>query len=456
MVMLIGGGGNDILSGTEGDDEIHGNAGNDELRGFGGQDRITGGAGSDLIDGGANTLTGGDVADYSDPAISFVVIDLMTGRGEDGQGGIDILIGIENLVGSNGNDSLLGDGASNGLRGNGGNDIIDGRGNSLLRGDFVSYFTDPGGVDVDLISGIGRDGFGGIDTLRGIEDINGSSFSDILRADHRSNMLQGFAGNDILDGRGGVDTVLYTFGTSGAVVDLMAGTARDGQGGNDTLISIENITGTIFADTFFGNNANNTFTGFSGDDIITGAGGVDHAVYHGVRADYTITGSSGVRTVADNEVNRDGSDTVTGVERLHFTDGILAFDISRTEDVGKSYLIYRAAFDRAPDSEGLGYWIRALEAGQDYGAVIAASFITSPEFIATYGTNVSNAAFLTLIYMNVLDRPPDAAGFEYWLNSADSGLNNGYARSNLLASFAVSNENFTAVSPLINDGIWFV
>lgn len=45
----------------------------------------------------------------------------------------------------------------------------------------------------------------------------------------------------------------------------------------------------------------------------------------------------------------------------------------------------------------------------------------------------------------------------YWLNEAGGGgLNGGYARSNLLASFAISDENFAAVQPLITDGIWFV
>ncbi|MSP42469.1 MAG: DUF4214 domain-containing protein [Alphaproteobacteria bacterium] len=83
---------------------------------------------------------------------------------------------------------------------------------------------------------------------------------------------------------------------------------------------------------------------------------------------------------------------------------------------------------------------------------MAASFVNSPEFISTYGTNLSNAAFLNLIYQNVLDRTSDQGGANYWLGQ----LNSGYSRSNLLASFAISEENYNSVHSLITDGIWFV
>ncbi|MEQ1890733.1 MAG: DUF4214 domain-containing protein, partial [Alphaproteobacteria bacterium] len=139
-------------------------------------------------------------------------------------------------------------------------------------------------------------------------------------------------------------------------------------------------------------------------------------------------------------------------ERLQFSDGILAFDNLRTDMAGKGYLLYRAAFDRAPDVEGLGYWVRELDRGQDYGTVVAASFIASAEFIRLNGSNTSNAQFVNLLYQNVLHRAGEADGVAYWL----AELNGGGARSNMLASFAISAENVNSVAPLINDGIWFV
>lgn len=380
-------------SGSNFDDSLTGNALVNKLSGGGGRDQLMGLAGSDILDGGSHAELIemprfiGDAVDYLDSGAASVMVDLLLGRAEDGLGGTDTLIGVEDVIGTSGNDSLLGDNGRNGFRGFGGDDLIDGRSNPVFRGDFVSYFLDPAAVTVDLLAGSARDGFGGTDTLRGIENVNGSEFSDTLRGDAGPNILQGLGGND----------------------------------------------------------------------IVSGGEGVDAAGYQGQRSAYLVVNTADGRTVTDTSPNRDGTDTHSGIERLMFTDGVLAFDNLREDNAGRGYLIYRAAFDRTPDAPGLGYWIRELDRGQDYGSVVAASFIASPEFIAKYGTGLGNAQFVNLLYQNVLDRAPDADGVDYWLNQAGGvGLNGGYARSNLLASFAISDENYTAVAPLISDGVWFV
>ncbi|HEX4890200.1 MAG TPA: DUF4214 domain-containing protein [Alphaproteobacteria bacterium] len=464
MADFTGGPGDDVLTGTEaddffdgaaGNDTLDGAAGNDTLIGGDGQDRFIGGSGNDNINGGGNTPTGGDVVDYSSASGGAVLVDLIRGIAEDGLGGFDALTGIENVIGTGFNDTLIGDGAANGLRGNAGNDILDGGGGE----DVASYFSDPAAANVDLESGIGRDGNGGTDTLRSIENVNGSAFDDILRGNSGRNVFQGLAGNDIIDGRGGTDLINYfsLTVTSAVNVNLLLGTASDGLGGTDALFSIEDINGSAFADTLTGNSGRNVITGFTGNDIIAGGLGIDASAYTAARSFYTVTSGSGEITITDSVMTRDGMDTLTGIERLNFTDGTLAFDNLRTDNAGKGYLLYRAAFDREPDAEGLGYWIRRLDANADFVSELAASFIASPEFIFKYGGNTSNAAFLTLVYQNVLDRTPDQAGMNYWLTEAGgNGLDGGYARSNLLASFAISNENVNAVNPLITDGIWFV
>ncbi|MGK2959435.1 MAG: DUF4214 domain-containing protein [Acidimicrobiales bacterium] len=284
--------------------------------------------------------------------------------------------------------------------------------------------------------------------------------------------IQGGSLINVNDG-GGIDTIDLTAVTVGALVDLREGafssigrvsafsSIEQARNGNDTALNnvsiafgsqIENVTGTRAADTFTGNDLGNAFRGQGGNDAITGGGGLDISEYEGVRSAYTISNNAGVRSVTDNVSGRDGTDTLTGIERLLFSDGTLAFDNLRTDAAGKGYLLYRAAFDRAPDASGLGYWVRELDRGADYAGVMAATFITSPEFIRLYGNNTSNAAFLNLVYQNVLDRAPDQGGSDYWLGQ----LNNGYSRANMLASFAISDENYNSVSPLISDGIFFV
>lgn len=457
MATITGTSGNDTLTGTGANDDLFGLEGNDILTGLGGQDRLAGGLGNDTLDGGANLVFFEDYAIYAGTGETSVTVDLALGRAEDAQGGVDTLIGIEGVSGTNGNDTLLGkDGERNVFFGMGGNDVLDGRGHAANREDFAAYNFDPAAIDGDLATGIVRDGFGGTDTLRNIEGLSGSNFNDTLRGDSVRNVLVGGAGNDIMDGRGGRDSASYLFATTAVSVNLATGVASDGQGGTDTLISIEDAGGSSFADTLLGNDGDNSFVGFGGNDAITGGAGIDLAGYLGLRSAYTITNANGVRTITDATATRDGVDTLTGIERLQFSDGVLAFDNMITDNAGRGYLIYRAAFDRTPDAAGLGYWINELDRGQDFGSVVAASFIASPEFITKYGTNTSNTQFITLVYQNVLDRAPDAAGLDYWLTQAGGGgLNGGYARSNMLASFAISNENVTAVGTEITNGIFF-
>ncbi|MGK2959436.1 MAG: DUF4214 domain-containing protein [Acidimicrobiales bacterium] len=217
------------------------------------------------------------------------------------------------------------------------------------------------------------------------------------------------------------------------------------------------LYGTSGANIIVGDRGPDTLHGLGGNDILVGNDGVgDVAVYSGVGSDYRLTTGANGRTLTDSIAGRDGSDTLSGIERLQFSNGTLAFDNLRTDTAGQAYLLYRAAFDRAPDPDGLGYWIRRLESGADYVSELAARFIDSPEFIAKYGNSTSNTQFLNLVYQNVFDRTPDAGGLNYWLNEAGGGgLNGGYSRANLIGAVALQDENYNAVSPLISDGIWF-
>lgn len=77
-----------------------------------------------------------------------------------------------------------------------------------------------------------------------------------------------------------------------------------------------------------------------------------------------------------------------------------------------SVRLYLAYFGRIPDHSGLRYWWAAMDAGKGIRHVSAA-FARSPEFTQRYG-NLTDAQFVDLVYRNVLDRAPDAAGYDYW------------------------------------------
>lgn len=83
--------------------------------------------------------------------------------------------------------------------------------------------------------------------------------------------------------------------------------------------------------------------------------------------------------------------------------------------------LYQAFFNREPDVAGLVYWIGAYEDGTALPD-LAWSFSNSTEFRQTYGTDLTDAEFLEIVYGNVLGRGYDQAGFDYWLGEMTSGL----------------------------------
>jgi serralysin len=131
--------------GSDQDDVIRGNSGYNELYGFGGNDTFEGLGGNNVLDGGA----GIDTAIYSANP-NAVQADLAIGKATHGATGhYDMLVSIENLVGSAHGDTLYGDSKANRLEGGGGHDYLNGRaGNDVLKGD--------GGND-RLVGGIGAD-----------------------------------------------------------------------------------------------------------------------------------------------------------------------------------------------------------------------------------------------------------------------------------------------------------
>lgn len=129
--------------------------------------------------------------------------------------------------------------------------------------------------------------------------------------------------------------------------------------------------------------------------------------------------------------------------------GTLALDFDGT--AGQAYRIYQAAFDRTPDTAGLSHWIKALDNGMTLQTA-ANGFVSSAEFQALYGPNISDEAFVGQLYQNVLGRAGEQAGIDYWGGRMAAGV----SRAEVLAGFSESAENIAGVAPAIADGIWYV
>ena len=364
--------GNDILTGTTGNDTLLGLAGNDNLNGGTGNDSLNGGTGNDTLDGGAgnDTLDGfedTDTATYLSASAAVTVSLAITSAQNTVGWGTDTLSNIENLSGSNFADNLTGNTSINVLIGNNGNDTLNGgEGNDTMRGgEGNDAIIGGNGIDVadhssatsNTVLELGRskaakDGQGGADTLAGIENLKGGAFNDIMVGDNNANVLEGENGEDILYGSGGNDTLYggdgddwlrgglgidtlnggagtdtadYSTATGNVTAEILLGTAsNDGQGGADTLVSIENLLGGGFNDLLRGDDGINYLGGGNGNDTLAGKGG-DDLLFGGAGNDF-LAGGLGADTLTGGRGNDDFSfDTLPGPNNI---DTITDFELN--------------------------------------------------------------------------------------------------------------------------------
>jgi Ca2+-binding RTX toxin-like protein len=173
-----------------------GNALANVIVGNGGSNLLAGLGGADSLDGGAGIDTATYAASSAGVSVSLI---MHAGSGGDAQG--DKLFNIENLIGSNFNDTLEGDGGANTLTGMNGIDT-------------VSYEHASGAVTVNLATTSAQStGGAGNDTLSGFENITGSQFNDTLIGTAGANTILGGNGADKITGAGGADILTGGSGT---------------------------------------------------------------------------------------------------------------------------------------------------------------------------------------------------------------------------------------------------
>jgi Ca2+-binding RTX toxin-like protein len=186
------------------------------------------------------------------------------------------------------------------------------------------------------LQGSPQDTYGaGFETLKGIENLVGSLYGDILTGDGNANALDGRAGPDTLSGQGGADTLLGgedaddldggdgdDFLGGGNDNDyLQGGNGNDllyGDSGNDTLYGGNDndlLYGGSGNDTLYGDSGNDRLYGEDGNDRLTGGGGNDtldggsgtNQLFGGL-GDDTYDVHSSLDTVAEND--NEGTDSV--------------------------------------------------------------------------------------------------------------------------------------------------
>ena len=425
------------------------------------------------------TSGGGPYMSYS-PYDVAALNWLYGGDGLGGALGVNSTGGGRYYTGTGAADTLTGGNGADALQGAGGNDVLNGGGGSdtvIYQGARADYTLRQISTDSWTLNGAE-----GLDTLNGVELLR---FSDGTLA---LSTIDGVAPpapvvQFVKDGTAaasGNRPVFTGTAEAGATVEVLnggtvLGTATADAGGNwsvqplalangdyavaaratDTvgLVSAWSATQTFTVSSALnlaGGDSADLLQATAGNNHLNGGGGIDTVQYSGARSAYTLQRTDAGYTVTDLQ-GQGGSDVLAGVERIKFADKSLAIDTGGIG--GQAYRIYQAAFDRAPDFEGLGFWIHHMEQGLSLRQV-AAGFMASPEWTRAYGSaNPSNDELVTKLYANVLNRAPDAEGYKFWMDFLDSGRE---TQAGVLYWFSESPENQAQLIGTIQNGMEYV
>jgi parallel beta-helix repeat protein len=343
-----------MISGTDQADTLVGSSGNDTLDGDLGADTMTGGDGNDIyvVDNAFDTV---EETNTSTAQIDTVQASVSWTLGANLEN--LVLTGVSDIDGT-------GNERRNFITGNAANNVIDGAAgsDSMSGGDGNdTYYVD--NADDTVIETSNSAGPGGIDSVHSslaaytlannVEHLYiDSAGAANGTGNGLDNTLFAGAGNNVLDGREGNDTVSFERAVSGVTANLSTSAQQNTLGsGLDTLKFFENLTGSAYADSLSGNSAANVLNGGAGNDTLVGGSGDDRLI--GGAGTDNLSGGTGADTYAFGALSDMGvgalRDVINGFktadgDHLDFT-GLDANPL--TADVDAFTFIGSNAFDPA-------------------------------------------------------------------------------------------------------------
>jgi Ca2+-binding RTX toxin-like protein len=278
------------------------------------------------------SLLGDPLKDFADRLLDD---DDPTGAARDLFDGNDEFIGsaeADSLAGfSPGDDTVNGGDGGDWIAGDQGRDNLDGGtdGGFDILSYSQTYFDKSGkkGIVLKVSKGSLKDPWGDTDTFANFEGYWGTKYKDKFIGDGADNEFWALGGDDVINGKGGWDTAIYTHdadypkGGKGIKADLSKGEIRDGFGDTDKVQGIEAVRGTAKNDVFIGSKRDDQFQGVDGKDKYDGGKGFD-ALWFGAN-NYNGGLNGVVINVAQRKVLDDGygnSEKFKSIESFTGTD----------------------------------------------------------------------------------------------------------------------------------------
>jgi Ca2+-binding RTX toxin-like protein len=297
-----------------------------------------------------------------------------TDYGSDSNGDVSFRLLFDPIIGTSANDTLSGSASADKIDGRAGDDTLNGgAGNDELDG---------GDGDDTLFGGAGSDqlyGGSGNDILdggEGADRMSGGIGDDSYYVDNASDVVaeNAGAGDDIV-----YSTVSFVLSDNVEALRLLGSTSINATGnaqnnrlvGNDGNNLLSGGTGDDYLqagagdDKLYGEDGNDTLEGGAGDDqliggagndVLDGGSGLDTAVFSGLFRSYAVNVKGGNGTVSGA---KEGTDSLTSIEFLQFKDGKFVFDADGVS--AQVTRLYDTVLNRAPDQAGLDLWVDQIE-----------------------------------------------------------------------------------------------
>lgn len=230
-------------------------------------------------------------------------------------------------------------------------------------------------------------------------------------------------GWDVIDGGDGTDTVVIVGRSTQFKLVFDSGiTYIDALSGASALTEraqLNNVEQIQFLDKTVSLVVNDTLKGQPGTDFFDGGLGLDTVVYNGPQERYSIT-KSGNRYVISEPTGSDDTDYVTNIERLQFSNGKVALDM--TGNAGNAARLMGALLGPSfiKDKVLAGVVINLYD--QNYSSETIATLGLGTSFYLALAGSPTNEDFVAHVFRNVMGRPPQAEEQKIYVDMLNSGM----------------------------------